>query len=88
LIKSFNSIKISDKCSSTSGQPLIPWSSSEVFRRGQAFVHAMWFDIYDGEVYLFSRRRKTFVQINELSVPSLLAEMNQTEEELVVSAAV
>lgn len=28
------------------------------------FVHALWFNIYDGELHLFSRKRKMFIRIN------------------------
>ncbi|KAK6644639.1 hypothetical protein RUM43_000907 [Polyplax serrata] len=39
-------------------------------------VHALWFDIYTGEIYYFSRSAKQFVEINEESIMKLLREVN------------
>lgn len=38
-------------------------------------IHAMWFDIYTGDIYLFSRGRKRFVEINEDTIDELMAEV-------------
>ncbi|XP_044743527.1 beta carbonic anhydrase 1 isoform X2 [Chrysoperla carnea] len=38
-------------------------------------IHALWFDIYTGEIYYFSRRAKQFVQINEHNYNVLLQEI-------------
>lgn len=40
------------------------------------YLHAMWFDIYTGEMYLFSRKREEFVLIDEASVNQLLQDEN------------
>ncbi|XP_064638967.1 beta carbonic anhydrase 1-like [Lineus longissimus] len=34
----------------------------------QVRIHAMWFDIYTGEVYLFSRKNKKFIRIDEETI--------------------
>ncbi|NP_001171747.1 carbonic anhydrase-like [Saccoglossus kowalevskii] len=39
---------------------------------GRVRLHAMWFDIYAGDVYLFSRQAKRFVEINEETCNDLL----------------
>lgn len=38
-------------------------------------LHAMWFDIYTGEVYYFSRLGKRFVLLDEYSIDKLLKEL-------------
>ncbi|XP_018578008.1 beta carbonic anhydrase 1-like, partial [Anoplophora glabripennis] len=40
-------------------------------------IHALWFDIYTGEVYYFSRSAKQFVLIDEESFAKLLGEVEQ-----------
>ena len=44
-------------------------------RNGTARIHAFWFDIYTGEIYYFSRRRKYFDPINEDNVADFLDEL-------------
>lgn len=39
---------------------------------GKVRLHAMWFDIYTGNVFLFSRQRKQFVEVNEETFEHLL----------------
>lgn len=41
----------------------------------QLHIHALWFDIYTGEIYYFSRREKKFVVIDERTIDSLLKEV-------------
>lgn len=41
----------------------------------QLHIHALWFDIYTGEIYYFSRQAKKFVIINENTFESLLEEV-------------
>lgn len=41
----------------------------------QLHIHALWFDIYTGEIYYFSRGSKRFVSIDEKSVEKLLQEV-------------
>lgn len=38
-------------------------------------IHALWFDIYTGEIYYFSRAAKQFVKIDEESFDTLLDEV-------------
>lgn len=40
-------------------------------------IHALWFDIYTGEIYYFSRAAKRFVLIDENSIIKLLMEVQQ-----------
>jgi carbonic anhydrase len=40
-------------------------------------LHAMWFDIYTGNMYLFSRERQRFVVIDEETVGELSAEVER-----------
>uniref|UniRef100_A0A7I4Z052 Carbonic anhydrase n=1 Tax=Haemonchus contortus TaxID=6289 RepID=A0A7I4Z052_HAECO len=47
----------------------------EHFESGNLFVHGMWFDIYNGDDYLFSRDKKRFVLIDEETVSDLMAEL-------------
>ncbi|CAF0924219.1 unnamed protein product, partial [Didymodactylos carnosus] len=43
----------------------------ERLNRGELQVHALWFDIYTGDVYMFSFEEKCFVKIDELSYERL-----------------
>uniref|UniRef100_A0A914XAC7 Carbonic anhydrase n=1 Tax=Plectus sambesii TaxID=2011161 RepID=A0A914XAC7_9BILA len=47
----------------------------EFLSRRQVALHAMWFDIYTGNVFLFSRKKKRFVNIDVDSTEELLAEV-------------
>ncbi|XP_065335291.1 beta carbonic anhydrase 1 isoform X2 [Cloeon dipterum] len=40
-------------------------------------LHALWFDIYTGDVYYFSRQRKRFVEINDLTARPILKEIRR-----------
>ncbi|GBP90183.1 Beta carbonic anhydrase 1 [Eumeta japonica] len=40
-------------------------------------IHALWFDIYTGDIYYFSRRAKRFVIIDESTYDILLAEIRR-----------
>lgn len=40
-------------------------------------LHALWFDIYTGEVFYFSRASKRFVPINERTIDDLLQEVQK-----------
>ncbi|GAB6027748.1 hypothetical protein CHUAL_001986 [Chamberlinius hualienensis] len=42
---------------------------------GSIRIHAMWFDIYTGDVYFFSRGKKHFVKIHDDTVKYLLDEI-------------
>ena len=52
---------------------------------GQVHVHAFWFDIYTGEIHIFSRKEKTFIVVNDETLPSLEAELNDICSNLVPS---
>ncbi|KAG4077403.1 hypothetical protein HA402_009804 [Bradysia odoriphaga] len=43
-------------------------------------IHALWFDIYTGDIYYFSRGSKCFVAVDESSVDRLLDEVAQLDE--------
>lgn len=40
-------------------------------------IHALWFDIYTGDIYYFSRGAKRFLQVDEHNVESLLQEVRR-----------
>jgi carbonic anhydrase len=46
----------------------------ERLNRNELGVHALWTDISKGEVYMFSFKEKTFVQIDETSYKTLTRE--------------
>ncbi|KAL0281266.1 UNVERIFIED_CONTAM: hypothetical protein PYX00_002302 [Menopon gallinae] len=45
-------------------------------RENDLHIHAIWFDIYTGEIYYFSRCAKQFVEVNESTIANLLVEVN------------
>ncbi|CAG7730563.1 unnamed protein product, partial [Allacma fusca] len=47
----------------------------DILMQGKTFIHAMWFDIYTGDIYYFSRQKKQFVEINEENYYGLLEEV-------------
>jgi carbonic anhydrase len=38
-------------------------------------TYALWFDVYSGEVFIFSFEQKTFVKIDEYNQESLVKEL-------------
>ena len=38
---------------------------------GRVHVHGFWFDIYSGEIHIYSRKEKTFVVANKETMPKL-----------------
>ena len=40
-------------------------------------IHALWFDIYTGDIYFFSRAAKRFVAVDETSVVRLSEEVRR-----------
>lgn len=40
-------------------------------------IHALWFDIYTGDVYYFSRGSKRFIAVDESSVDTLTDEVRK-----------
>uniref|UniRef100_A0A7E4W457 Carbonic anhydrase n=1 Tax=Panagrellus redivivus TaxID=6233 RepID=A0A7E4W457_PANRE len=93
LIDPHNKLAVEDKLSQINVLEQLTNTSShgilrKYFEEDQLFVHGMWFDIYEGEVYLFSRKRKRFIKITELSVGALLAELPAPEEQLPEEEAV
>ena len=49
-------------------------------RDGTAKIHAFWFDIFTGEIYYFSRRKKYFEPITEKNVNDLLDELGDSRD--------
>ncbi|KAK4304263.1 hypothetical protein Pmani_023781 [Petrolisthes manimaculis] len=47
----------------------------EGLSRGRVYIHALWFDIYTGDIYYFSRQQKRFVDVNETNMERLLEEV-------------
>jgi carbonic anhydrase len=47
----------------------------DILLQGKTYIHAMWFDIYTGDIYYFSRQKKCFVDINEDNYYGLLEEI-------------
>lgn len=45
--------------------------------KNELHIHALWFDIYTGEIYYFSRAAKRFIIINENSIDKLLLEVKK-----------
>lgn len=43
--------------------------------KNEIHLHAMWFDIYTGEVYYFSRQSKKFVLLDDAHIDKLLKEL-------------
>ncbi|BFZ00429.1 hypothetical protein BsWGS_03468 [Bradybaena similaris] len=46
----------------------------EFIKTGELQIHAMWYDVYTGNVYLFSPSQRRFVIISDSNVASLLSE--------------
>lgn len=100
FIDPLNKLAVQDKLSQVNVlQQLVNLSKHSVLwpyiKAGELFAHAMWFDVYSGELFLFSRKRKMFVKVDvststgffhpfvcfqELSVPILLEEMDEFEK--------
>lgn len=40
-------------------------------------IHSLWFDIYTGDIYYFSRQNKRFVEINERTLSMLTEEVQK-----------
>ena len=38
---------------------------------GRIHIHAFWFDIYTGDILIFSRNESTFVVVNDETLPKL-----------------
>eukprot|EP00088_Acartia_fossae_P001374 TRINITY_DN10533_c0_g1_i2.p1 TRINITY_DN10533_c0_g1~~TRINITY_DN10533_c0_g1_i2.p1 ORF type:complete len:309 (+),score=56.90 TRINITY_DN10533_c0_g1_i2:96-1022(+) len=47
-------------------------------RDGQTHIHALWFDVYTGEVHCFSRKEKTFIPVNDNTVEELVNELEES----------
>ncbi|CAL8101805.1 unnamed protein product [Orchesella dallaii] len=47
----------------------------EILSTGKAYIHALWFDIYTGDIYYFSRQKKRFIDVNETTFPQLMEEV-------------
>jgi len=82
LIDTENKFSVEDKLSQINTlQQLENIASHEVLKvfmsQKQVSLHAMWFDVYTGNVFLFSRPRKRFVSIDAESLDQLLAEVER-----------
>lgn len=80
VVDPFDKLAVEDKLSQINVlQQLVNVSSHEFlqpyFEAGRLFVHGMWFDVYNGDDYLFSKDKKRFVLIDEETVPDLLLEL-------------
>lgn len=40
-------------------------------------IHALWFDIYTGDIYYFSRGQKRFVHVDEENSEQIIEEINR-----------
>lgn len=47
------------------------------FEKSDLHIHALWFDVYTGEVFYFSRDEKKFVDVDEQNIGKLLDEVNK-----------
>ena len=45
--------------------------------KGRVYIHALWFDIYTGDIYFFSRQQKKFVPIDEENIEALMEEVEK-----------
>ena len=43
--------------------------------KNDLFLHALWYDIHTGKVFLLSRKQKQFIEINEDSFFTLMTEI-------------
>jgi carbonic anhydrase len=48
----------------------------EFIETGRVFLHAMWFDIYTGNMYMFSKKQEKFLIIDEETAPQLTSEVD------------
>ncbi|CAB3400100.1 unnamed protein product [Caenorhabditis bovis] len=81
IIDPFEKLTVEDKLSQINVlQQMINISSHEFLKEylenGKLHVHGMWFDVYKGEDYLFSKDKKRFIVVNEETVSKLLDELN------------
>ena len=47
----------------------------EKLRNNELHLHALWFDIYTGNIFFFSRAAKRFVSIDESTIDNLIKEV-------------
>ncbi|CAJ0934725.1 unnamed protein product, partial [Mesorhabditis belari] len=82
LIDPFDKLHIHDKLSQINVlQQMINITSHEFLKEylesGKLFIHGMWFDIYKGDDYLFSKDKKQFVNIEESTITELMSELER-----------
>ncbi|CAJ0952829.1 unnamed protein product, partial [Mesorhabditis belari] len=82
LIDPENALSVEDKLSQINTLQQLENISShgflkEFLERKEINLHAMWFDIYTGDMQMFSKRSRRFVTIDEDSVDRLTNEINQ-----------
>uniref|UniRef100_A0AAF5DL41 carbonic anhydrase n=1 Tax=Strongyloides stercoralis TaxID=6248 RepID=A0AAF5DL41_STRER len=72
-----NKLNIEDKLSQINTlQQVLNIASHEFMfdymANNKVFIHAMWFDIYDGNMYLFSKPEQCFIKVDEKNTDQLL----------------
>uniref|UniRef100_A0A2P2HYT1 Carbonic anhydrase n=1 Tax=Hirondellea gigas TaxID=1518452 RepID=A0A2P2HYT1_9CRUS len=45
--------------------------------RGRVYIHALWFDIYSGDIHYFSRQQKCFVVLNDENIDKIMIEVEK-----------
>lgn len=48
----------------------------EFIENGRVFLHAMWFDIYTGNMYMFSKKQGHFLMVDETTSSILTSEVD------------
>lgn len=70
----------------SNAQPMLSFSVSNVASYGflkrrleshDLHIHALWFDIYTGDIYYFSRGQKRFVEVNEDNAERIIEEVKR-----------
>ncbi|CAJ0585443.1 unnamed protein product, partial [Mesorhabditis spiculigera] len=82
IIDPFDKLHVHDKLSQINVlQQIINIASHEFLKEylesGKLFLHGMWFDIYSGNNYLFSKDDRRYVSIEEKTVEKLMAELEK-----------
>lgn len=47
---------------------------------GKVQIHAFWFDVYSGNLYMFSKINKSFILVNDETAHQLLSEVNEEKK--------
>ncbi|CAD5219166.1 unnamed protein product [Bursaphelenchus okinawaensis] len=54
---------------------------------GRVHLHALWFDVYKGDMFMFSRKKERFIEIDENTAPELEDETRHNYQEPLPAAA-